>query len=133
MNRLHRVWQRITLGQTPDDCWSYEGSHAGLYPTFWDGERTEYVHRLMYELYKGPIPIGTEVDHLCRNEGCPNPRHLEAVTHQINNQRGFWGTKPTCPQGHPLDGTRKDGQSQHRYCLTCNRTRAARNRVKRAA
>lgn len=45
-------------------------------------------HRYFYEKFKGPIPDGLEIDHLCRVRNCVNPDHLEAVTRAINVQRG---------------------------------------------
>lgn len=47
-----------------------------------------YVHRLAYELWKGPIPPKLQLDHLCRTRHCFNPDHLEAVTQQVNIERG---------------------------------------------
>lgn len=73
-----------------DACWlwtgktatgKYAGLHVGVKA---DGEtikRRISVHRLSYEAFKGPIPVGLEIDHLCRNKRCYNPDHLEAVTH----------------------------------------------------
>jgi hypothetical protein len=29
------------------------------------------------------------IDHLCENKLCINPKHLEAVTQQVNIQRGW--------------------------------------------
>lgn len=46
------------------------------------------AHRVAYKLYKGEIPKGLELDHLCRNTLCVNPEHLEAVTHYENMKRG---------------------------------------------
>lgn len=121
---IHDVWQRITLGSTPDGCWSVEGSCAGAYPSFWTGERMEYIHRLMYWLFVGEIPFGQEIDHTCDNKGCPNPRHLKAVTHQENNRRAAH-RRATCFRGHLLDGIRVNNGVLTRYCLTCNRLRVA--------
>ncbi len=36
----------------------------------------------------GDIPAGMDLDHLCRNESCVNPDHLELVTHAKNCRRG---------------------------------------------
>lgn len=47
------------------------------------------AHRYMWVMKNGPIPEGKEIDHLCRNRGCCNPDHLEAVTREVNSQRGM--------------------------------------------
>lgn len=69
-----------------------------IYPASWeDGKgykkmrwkgQTHYVHRAMFEAFFGGIPDGYIVDHLCRNRGCCNPYHLEAVTVKENTLRG---------------------------------------------
>src|SRR5881396_3591499 len=49
------------------------------------------VHHLLYRHFVGPVPEGMELDHLCRNRACANVEHLEAVSHQVNCQRGLVG------------------------------------------
>lgn len=45
------------------------------------------AHRASYRIFKGEIPIGLEIDHLCEVVDCVNPDHLEAVTGVENRRR----------------------------------------------
>jgi HNH endonuclease len=47
-----------------------------------------FAQRVYYEERFGPVPVGTELDHLCRVRACINPDHLEPVTHAENCRRG---------------------------------------------
>ena len=85
-----------------------------------------YAHRVSYELTKGKIPDGLELDHLCRVRHCVNPDHLEAVSGDENIRRGISlaainARKTHCKLGHPLSGDnlylRPDGMG--RQCLVC--------------
>lgn len=82
------------------------------------------AHRVSHLIFKGAIPTGLEIDHLCRNKSCVNPNHLEAVTRSVNLMRGdnHWRRKTHCPQGHPYDmeNTLIDKRGA-RNCLTCVR------------
>jgi hypothetical protein len=52
-----------------------------------DGRR-QMAHRYIFELNRGPIPEGMQLDHLCRNRRCVNPVHLEPVSGLVNARRG---------------------------------------------
>jgi HNH endonuclease len=51
---------------------------------------TKRAHRVSFEVFKGPISEGYEVDHTCRNTSCINPAHLEAVPPVTNKDRRIW-------------------------------------------
>lgn len=85
------------------------------------------AHRFSYQVYKGEIPEGKELDHLCRVRCCVNPDHLEPVFHAENCFRTSLGPviknwkKNTCAKGHKFVcvGSRK----RQRFCLVCERDR----------
>lgn len=79
------------VGQDEDlgECWVWTGTRRGTdYGRFCEGVN-KLAHRVSYEHFVGPIPVGKEIDHLCRNTLCVNPRHLEAVSHRKNIARGL--------------------------------------------
>lgn len=94
------------------------------------------AHRAAYITAKGD-PGDLYVDHLCRNPGCVNPWHLEAVTNADNVLRGIGPTavnkrKTHCKRGHEFtpENTIKNGNG--RKCKTCHRatTRAGNQRTR---
>lgn len=91
------------------------------------------AHRVVYEMWKGPIPDKMQLDHLCRNRLCCNPDHLEPVTPLENTSRGLNARgrqrKFLCDNGHepiPLAvGTRQ------RYCSVCSKITSKRRYERR--
>ena len=66
------------------DCWNWRGGGkaTGYGVMVWNprrqGEpRSITTHRAAYLLYRGEIPEGELVRHLCNNKACCNPDHLE--------------------------------------------------------
>ncbi len=94
----------------------------------------ERTHRVTYWHFKGQIPNGMELDHLCRMRSCCNPDHLQPVTRRENCIRGDCGkitgaqnrAKTHCKRGHEFTVENTyihDGQYRIRHCRACMRMR----------
>jgi hypothetical protein len=116
-------------------CWLWVSALTNGYGTFRDGP----AHRFSFELHRGPIPDGMQIDHLCRHPRCVRPDHLEIVTPQENTRRGISqkrrreiaAEKTHCSQGHALAPSntyeRSSKNVASKVCRVCARaTRKAR-------
>lgn len=124
-------------------CWQWTGcidSRTGYARIGIGKHRVTGAHRVAHELFKGPIPNGLHIDHLCRNRSCVNPEHLEAVSRRTNWVRGdhvnahVYRTQ-TCKRGHPFEGHSYFRDGKRIYCRTCqtDMERARRHRRRHAA
>jgi hypothetical protein len=49
--------------------------------------KSEYTHRVAWEVQNGPIPDGKVIDHLCENRMCCNVSHLRVTDMKTNIRR----------------------------------------------
>lgn len=141
--RPERFWEKVNKDgpipvHRPDlgPCWIWEGQrvNSGYGMTRWwvgkgHSNASKLAHRMSYELTKGNIPVGKQLDHLCRNRICVNPDHLEPVTNKENVLRGDGlcaenARKIVCKRGHPLTAENVYTNPRNmRTCRTCSRMR----------
>ena len=131
---------RWTLGAGVDACWEWTaGTNEMGYGLMRAAGDRLLAHRISYTYWRGQIPDGLSLDHLCRNRRCVNPAHLEATTHRTNILRGVGFTaqharKDECIHGHPLSGDNLWIDSRgSRVCRECNRGRSRRHAQRRRA
>lgn len=133
-----RFWPKVDV-KSRAECWEWTASRSpnGYGQFSLQGKRTG-AHRFAYESVNGPVSPALVLDHLCRNKGCVNPEHLEAVTHWENLRRGVGGPalnyyKTHCDSGHIFDGDNtyitKKGR---RSCRICHRRWSAKWRDEHA-
>jgi len=69
------IGSRIAIDEETG-CWNYTGSISGAgYGMY--GHKP--VHRIVYEIFNGPVPGLWHVHHECRNKRCCRPSHLNAM------------------------------------------------------
>lgn len=109
-------------------CWIWPGAVAGGdYGKVRDVDGTLVLaHRVTWAAFRGPIPDGLEIDHLCRVPRCCNPAHLEPVTPSENNRRKPRRTH--CKWGHEVETHGRTRASGRWDCRLCTAERVRRHR-----
>lgn len=103
---LERFTSKIVF---TEQCWVWTDKPDNGYGRFWLNKKSELAHRFSYLIWVGSIPLDKQLDHLCRNRGCVNPKHLEPVSIAENVLRGEGlsaknARKTHCKMGHELTG-----------------------------
>lgn len=114
-----------------EPCWEWTSPlmYKG-YGRFYGNGKHVLAHRWSYEHYRGPIPDGLQIDHLCRVRHCVNFAHMEVVTGKVNTRRGMSARRNQprvrrthCPQGHPYneENTSISSTTGWQDCRICRR------------
>jgi len=75
------------------DCWMWLGhktkkGYGKLNVRLAGKHYRLYAHRVAYETFKGLLlATEEEIDHICENEWCINPEHMEVVSKPENLRR----------------------------------------------
>lgn len=115
------------LDESAGQCWAWNGMKSPEgeynYGRFIHFEVNRAAHTLAYRDFGGKIPAGYDIDHLCRNPSCVNPKHLEPVTRRENVRRGRCVARTICKNGHAMTGDNVRntvwGGVEKRLCVTC--------------
>lgn len=136
------VADRIRFQQSvmiDDGCWLWplQLNNSG-YGYFATGGDKVLAHRVSYEMFNGPIPVGMVLDHTCSIRHCVNPSHLEAVTQRENLLRGNTiaahnANRTHCNEGHEFTPENTYMKAGFRACKECRKVQNASNYSRRQA
>lgn len=138
MKILEQIKQKILskiLIDPNTECWLWQGyaDRDGYARIEVIGGKNKFVHRLSYEAFTGSIPEGMSIDHICKNRGCCNPKHLQQLSIKENILRGDGASsknnkKTHCNEGHEFsaENTYINNRSA-RVCKTCAKISANKN------
>lgn len=128
LNHAARFWRLVEFSS---ECWRWTGHRSsGGYGQFHLERVIVPAHRVSYEMEKGPVPDGLQLDHLCRVRECVRPLHLEPVTPGENIRRAY-AAATHCRNGHPKTPEttvfKSDGSPR---CAICKRGQEIRRRAR---
>lgn len=119
----HRIMRRARL--TPEGCWEWlgadNGNGYGVMGWRLDGvNETRPAHRVSFAAFRGPIPEGAHLHHVCGMRRCVNPMHVEPMAQGAHNALHV---RTYCKRGHPLAETARPNGAGGRTCGVCSNER----------
>lgn len=123
-NVRHRI-----MRLTPTGCWEWLGAVRtngyGVIGWHRDGiPATLQAHRVSFVAWRGPIPEGAHLHHVCGMRRCVNPMHVEPMAQGAHNALHV---RTYCKRGHLLAETARSNGAGARTCRVCsNASRRAR-------
>lgn len=125
--RYETAEERIEMGTVYDPetgcrLWC-EGTGCGGYGHVSVHQEQHLVHRLAWEIERGPIPAGMVIDHKCRNRRCCRVEHLRIVSRRTNTLENSLANaamnvqKAHCPKCGGPYFTQGDGRRRCRRCV----------------
>lgn len=117
---LQEAFDRHPKTRVASGCleWGGPATPDGYGTMYFDG-KTQYAHRVAYELANGPIPEGHEGDHRCLNNRCVDEKHIRPATHKQNTEHrsGAYSNSLTGVRGITYDRKRRQYRARvkHNY------------------
>jgi HNH endonuclease len=124
---IERFWNGVIVDLNTE-CWDWiRHCRDGYGRLYVEGLHVQ-THRFAYSFFRGPIPHGYQLDHLCENRTCCNPWHLDPVRQSENIRRSpitlatLNSRKTHCKHGHEFteENTIYRRDRKGRQCRTCD-------------
>lgn len=81
---FNRFFNKVDVRQK-GYCWEWQAAkNSEGYGRFKYRGKNIRAHRLSYTIFKGMIPEGKQINHICDNPSCVSPDHLYAGTASDN-------------------------------------------------
>lgn len=120
---VERVLDNVAMGPRGCHISTYSVASHGYAQVGWReaGEiHMTLCHRVIWTWFRGPIPDGMTVDHMCKNRRCVRLQHLRMISNYENARRTSGRDWPLgqCINGHSNEHLHRM-PSGKRICRLC--------------